>query len=76
MITKFDTIIDRTESMAIKYSALQKVFGRNDILPMWVADMDFASPKFIIDALKRRLEHPILGYTTRPATFYNKREVH
>ena len=60
----FDEIIDRRGTRCIKYDTLQAEFGRDDLLPLWVADMDFRTPPFIIDALKRRLEHPILGYPT------------
>lgn len=59
----FDKIVDRSGSHCLKYDALLDFYGRNDLIPMWVADMDFETPDFIIDALKRRLEHPILGYT-------------
>ena len=59
----FDKLVDRTGSHALKYDALQEFYGRNDLIPMWVADMDFETPDFIIEAMKRRLEHPILGYT-------------
>lgn len=59
----FDKLIDRSGSHCVKYDALQEVYGRNDLISMWVADMDFETPDFIIEALKRRLEHPILGYT-------------
>jgi cystathionine beta-lyase len=44
-------------------------FGRKDLQPLWVADMDFATPDFIIEALQKRLEHPILGYTLRTSNF-------
>ncbi len=66
----FDRVINRNDSLAIKYAARKAVFGREDILPMWVADMDFSSPEFVLDALRKRLEHPILGYTLRPESFY------
>ncbi len=66
----FDRVINRTDSLAIKYAARKAVFGREDILPMWVADMDFSSPEFVLEALRKRLEHPILGYTLRPESFY------
>jgi cystathionine beta-lyase len=46
-------------------------FGKDDLLPLWVADMDFKTPEFIINALRQRLEHEILGYQIRPASFYN-----
>ncbi len=65
----FDRKIDRAGSGALKYDALQERFGRPDLLPMWVADMDFATPDFIIDALRQRLEHPVMGYTIEPADY-------
>ena len=39
------------------------LYGRTDLIPLWVADMDFATPPFILEALRERLQHPILGYT-------------
>lgn len=72
----FDTLIDRRGSGALKTDALRERFpmyrnedGRDDLLPMWVADMDFATPDFILDAIRQRLEHPILGYTIEPADY-------
>lgn len=59
----FDEIIDRRSSDCLKYGVLQARWGRTDLLPLWVADMDFRTPYFIIDALHKRLEHEILGYT-------------
>ena len=46
----------------MKFDALKDMFGREDLISLWVADMDFATPDFIIDALKLRLEHAVLGY--------------
>lgn len=57
----FDRIVDRHGTNAVKYDALTDVFGRKELLPLWVADMDFATPDFILDALRRRLDHPVLG---------------
>ena len=65
----FDTIIERTGTGALKTDALEERYGRPDLLAAWVADMDFATPPFVIDALKERLEHPILGYTVEPADY-------
>lgn len=59
----FDEVIDRYGTSSVKYDLVEKVFGRNDVIPMWVADMDFKAPQFILDAIKKRCEHPILGYT-------------
>ena len=61
-IYDFNSPIDRRGSHCVKFDALKEMFGRDDLLSLWVADMDFATPDFIIDALKRRLDHPVLGY--------------
>ena len=65
----FDRIIDRKGTGAIKTDVLDELFGAEDLIPMWVADMDFETPDFIIDALKKRLEHPVFGYTKEPAEY-------
>ena len=56
----FDQIIDRTGSGDLKHNVLLERYGRNDLLPLWVADMDFATPPFITEALQQRLQHSIL----------------
>lgn len=65
----FDQIIDRHGSGAIKYDALQERYGKSDLIPLWVADMDFATPPFIVEALRKRMEHPIFGYTEIPSDY-------
>lgn len=60
----FDEIIERRNTDCLKYGVLKERWGRDDLLPLWVADMDFRTPPFIINALRERLEHEILGYTT------------
>lgn len=64
MVYNFDKIIDRKGTGAVKFDAVEKVFGKDDLLPLWVADMDFETPDFIVEAMKERLEHPIFGYPT------------
>lgn len=59
----FSTIIPREGTSAIKLDKREALFGNPDVIPMWVADMDFATPPFIIERLQKRLSHPILGYT-------------
>ncbi len=59
----FDTIISREGTGSMKWDTIETVFGNKEILPMWVADMDFPVAEPIIDAVKKRLEHPIFGYT-------------
>lgn len=66
----FDEIIDRSGSGCVKYTALKSLFGREDITPLWVADMDWATPDFIVDAMKERLGHPIFGYTSIPDDYF------
>ena len=63
----FDRQIERRGTGALKTDALEARYGKADLLPLWVADMDFETPPFIIEALRKRLEHPILGYTIEPA---------
>jgi len=58
----FDRVIDRSGTHATKWD---KYAGR-DVLPFWVADMDFAAPDFLLQAVRERLEHPLLGYTRTP----------
>lgn len=68
-IYDFDKVVERRGSGAIKTDALGKVFGKEDLIPMWVADMDFETPDFIIDALNERMQHPIFGYTAEPEDY-------
>ena len=65
----FDEIINRRGSDSLKYDGLACRFGNADLMPFWVADMDFRTPDFIVDALKRRCEHPIFGYTLLPSDY-------
>jgi cystathionine beta-lyase len=67
----FSEAINREGTSAIKQDMLSKLFGNEKAIPMWVADMDFATPKFIIDRLKQRLEHPILGYTYPDSDYHS-----
>ncbi|MCZ4694937.1 putative C-S lyase [Ancylomarina euxinus] len=67
----FDKIIDRKNTNSVKHDALQTFFGTVNILPLWVADMDFESPDFIRDALKDRLNHPVYAYTFFSDSFYS-----
>ena len=66
----FDEVIDRRGSNCVKYDCCLETFGTNDILPMWVADMDFRTPDFVFDAIQKRSIHPILGYTTPPKDYF------
>ena len=66
----FDEVIDRTGTDALKLEALKPRWGRDDLLPLWVADMDFRTPPFIMNAIKERCEKEVLGYTSKPASYY------
>ena len=59
----FDEVIERRGTDSEKWDGVENVWGRKDLLPMWVADMDFRTPPFVMDALRRRLDHEVLGYT-------------
>lgn len=59
----FDELVERKGTNCIKYDALGEIFGKSDLTPLWVADMDFRTPDFIVNALKERCEHPVFGYT-------------
>lgn len=66
----FDEIVPREETDCIKYDAREWIFKTNDVLPLWVADMDFKTPDFIVDAIKKRAEHEIYGYTFKPDSYF------
>lgn len=66
----FDSVVDRTHNNAAKYDDLLKKFGKSDVIPLWVADMDFKTPQPVIDALKQKAEQGIFGYTSRPDSYH------
>ena len=66
----FDQVIDRTGNHAAKYDERVKKFGTEDVIPLWIADMDFRTAQPIIDALKARAEEGIWGYTARPDSYF------
>lgn len=66
----FNRIIDRTQTNSVKTEALKDLYGTSDLIPLWVADMDFPTPDFILDAIRKRLDHPILGYPSVPENYY------
>jgi cystathionine beta-lyase len=67
----FDEIISRKNTRSVKYDLRTEIFGKSDVLPMWVADMDFRTPDVIIEAIKQRLDHEILGYSIRDDAYDN-----
>lgn len=67
----FDLAINREGTNSLKYEARQTLFGRADVVPMWVADMDFATPPAVTQALIKRAKSPIYGYTDFPDSIYD-----
>ncbi|MFJ7745295.1 MalY/PatB family protein [Peribacillus sp. NPDC097295] len=70
----FDEHINRENTGSVKWDkpALQSIYGSEDVLPMWVADMDFPSPEPIQKALIARLNHPVFGYTVPSESIYSE----
>lgn len=66
----FDEIIDRSNNRSSKYDERKKKFGTEDLIPLWVADMDFKTAQPIIDACKKKAEEGIWGYTSRPDSYF------
>ena len=67
----FDKIIARDDTASVKQDGRVGYFGTADVLPLWVADMDFAAPEVVTEALTRRAEHPVYGYTFYPESMYD-----
>lgn len=67
----FDKINDRRGTNSMKFDRLKEVFGKEDLLPMWVADMDFQSPPAVIDAIEKSAQHGIFGYSFRDSNSVN-----
>ncbi|MHB1394902.1 MAG: MalY/PatB family protein [Clostridia bacterium] len=67
----FDKSVDRLGTSSVKWDYLDSVFGNAEVLPMWVADMDFEVPQPVIDAVVKRAQHGIYGYTEKPDSFYS-----
>lgn len=70
MENQFDRVIPRDGTSSFKYDERVRVFGTSDVLPLWVADMDFAVPQAVQDALMARAAHPVYGYTVYPESLY------
>jgi cystathionine beta-lyase len=70
MIYDFDKIIDRTGTECVKYDLRETVFGKADVIPMWVADMDFPTADFIREAIIERAKGDVYGYTFREDAYF------
>lgn len=65
-MNEFENVINRRESRSVKWDMMEEIYGIEDassILPMWVADMDFAAPQVVLDALQEKLDHGVFGYS-------------
>lgn len=67
----FNKIINRAGTHSLKWDFCEKFTGEKDILPMWVADMDFEAPKPVVEAIRKWTEHGIFGYTERSDPYYD-----
>ena len=66
----FDKKIDRADTNCVKYDLRKAVFGNPEVLPMWVADMDFETPDFVREAVMKRAEHPVYGYHFKDRPYF------
>ncbi|WP_223701517.1 MalY/PatB family protein [Sutcliffiella deserti] len=64
----FNELIKRTGTSSVKWDETKRFFGSGDVLPMWVADMDFSAPKEVNEAIKEKAEHGVYGYTSVPSS--------
>ena len=67
----FDTPIDRTHTWSIKHDFKKENGKADDILPLWVADMDFRSPDSVVEALKKAVDHGIFGYSRADESYFD-----
>ncbi|MDE2315990.1 MAG: hypothetical protein KGK06_06235, partial [Xanthomonadaceae bacterium] len=66
MTFDFDRPVDRSGTHALKFDGRQQKFGSDAVNPLWIADMDFAAPPCVVEALATRARHPVYGYTAYP----------
>jgi cysteine-S-conjugate beta-lyase len=66
----FDSVIDRRQTLSLKWDHCRDEFGLDDVIPMWVADMDFAAPSEVVEAVTRRAAHGAYGYASTPESFW------
>lgn len=67
----FDTVYDRANTASYKWDQSIALFGHEDVIPMWVADMDFPAPAEVVEAIKQRAAHGIYGYTIKTQGYYD-----
>ena len=67
----FDEVIDRNKNRSAKYDEREKKFGSSQVIPLWIADMDFRTAEPVIEAARRKADEGIWGYTSRPDSYYD-----
>lgn len=70
MTYDFDAVLDRRNTGSIKWDYPERVLGRKDVIPMWIADMDFPAPQPVVDAVRARAEHGAYGYPMTPPSYW------
>lgn len=71
MTHNFDEVIDRRHTDSVKWDSIQETYNDEDLLAMWVADMDFKAPPEVLNALSKRIEHGVIGYNYHPQSLYS-----
>lgn len=66
----FDEVVDRSDTNSVKWNYSEKYTGRKDLLPLWVADMDFRAPAAVLKAIEDRVAHGVFGYATYPPSYF------
>lgn len=70
MSYNFDEIVDRSNNYAAKFQEAELHYGTNNVIPLWIADMDFRTAPCIVDAIKERADQGIFGYTWRTPKYF------
>ncbi len=70
MAYDFDTVVDRHGTASVKWDYQEHFTGMTGLLPLWVADMDFAAPPEIMSAIRHRVDHPVFGYVREPDSYF------
>lgn len=71
MLNRFDKVIERKNTASVKWDFMDTMFAENNLLPLWVADMDFAAPEEVTEAIVRRARHGIFGYSLPPESYFD-----
>ncbi len=69
-MSNFDYLINRRQTNSVKWDKLKELYGKDDLIPLWIADMDFSVSPAIVKALKKRMEHQIYGYSDCSDRYY------